>query len=123
MDFKREFFKYFQYWHWFVISSILFIGAAFFYIKTVPSKYQTSALIFIDKNQEDKTKIITISTDQKSNDDNVEDEIRLITSNDFLLKVVKSSNLTISNFEIVYKIQNKFINEVPFIITPTISND
>lgn len=123
MDFKREFFKYLQHWPWFVISFILFIGAAFFYIKTVPSKYQTSALIFIDKNQEDKTKIITISTDQKSNDDNVEDEIRLITSNDFLLKVVKSSNLTVSNFEIVYKIQNKFINEVPFIITPTVSND
>lgn len=123
MDYKKEFFKYFQYWPWIVASLIVFIGAAFFYIKTVPPKYQTSALIFIDKNEEDKTKIITISTDQKSNDDNVEDEIRLITSNDFLLKVVKSSNLIISNFEIVYKIQNKFINEVPFIVTPTISND
>jgi capsular exopolysaccharide synthesis family protein len=123
MDFKKEFFKYFQYWPWFVICLIVFISAAFFYIKTVPPKYQTSALIFIDKNQEDKTKIITISTDQKSNDDNVEDEIRLITSNDFLLKVVKSSNLTISNFEIVNKIQNKFMTEVPFIITPTISKD
>jgi capsular exopolysaccharide synthesis family protein len=123
MDFKKEFFKYFQYWPWFVLSLILCIGAAFYYIKTVPSTYQTSALIFIDKKKDDNNKIITISTDQKSKDDNLEDEIRLITSNDFLLNVVKSSNLNISYFEMVNKIQSKFVNEVPFIIIPTVSND
>ena len=82
MDFKKEFFKYFQYWPWFVICLIVFISAAFFYIKTVPPKYQTSALIFIDKNQEDKTKIITISTDQKSNDDNLLYRLLLHIMND-----------------------------------------
>jgi uncharacterized protein involved in exopolysaccharide biosynthesis len=110
MDFKKEFFKYFQYWPWFMVSLILCIGAAFYYIKTVPSTYQTSALIFIDKKKDDNTKIITISTDQKSKDDNLEDEIRLITSNDFLLNVVKSSNLNISYFEMVNKVQSKFVN-------------
>lgn len=123
MDFKKEFFKYFQYWPWFMVSLILCIGAAFFYIKTVPPTYETSALIFIDKKQEDKTKIITISTDQKSKDDDLEDEIRLITSNDFLLKVVNNSNLNISYFEKVYKIQGKYVNEVPFILKPTVSKD
>lgn len=123
MDFKKDFFKYFQYWPWFLFSLILFLGGAFYYIKTVPSKYQTSALIFIDKKQEDKTKIITISTDQKSKDDNLEDEIRLITSNDFLLNVVKTLNLNISYFENVYKIKSKYIGVVPFIVTPTVSND
>jgi capsular exopolysaccharide synthesis family protein len=123
MDFKKEFFKYFQYWPWFLVSLILFIGAAFYYLKTVTPTYQTSALIFIDKEQEKESKIITISTDQKSNEDNLEDEIRLITSNDFLLNVVKSTNLNISYFEKVYKLQGKFVSEVPFIIEPTISND
>ena len=123
MDFKKEFFKYFQYWPWFLVSLILFIGAAFYYLKTVPSTYQTSALIFIDKKQEDETKIITISTDQKSNEDNLEDEIRLITSNDFLLNVVKSTNLTISYYEKVYKIRGKYVSEIPFIVVPTISID
>jgi uncharacterized protein involved in exopolysaccharide biosynthesis len=123
MDFKKEFFKYFQYWPWFMVSLILCVGAAFFYIKTVTPSYQTSALIFIDKKQEDKTKIITISTDQKSKDDNLEDEIRLITSNDFLLNVVKTLNLNISYFENVYKIRSKYIGVVPFIVTPTVSND
>jgi capsular exopolysaccharide synthesis family protein len=123
MDFKKEFFKYFQYWPWFLLSLAICMSAAFYYIKTVPSKYQTSALIFIDKKQDDKSKIITISTDQKTNDDNLEDEIRLITSNDFLLKVVKSTNLNISYFEKVYKIDGKYVNQVPFIIIPTVSND
>lgn len=123
MDFKKEFFKYFQYWPWFLVSLIVFSGAAFYYLKSVAPTYQTSALIFIDKEKEDETKIITISTDQKSNEDNLEDEIRLITSNDFLLNVVKSTNLTISYYEKVYKIQGKFVTEIPFIIEPTISND
>lgn len=123
MDFKKEFFKYFQYWPWFLVSLILFLGAAFYYIKTAPSTYQTSALILIDKKQEENTKIITINTDQKKDEDNLEDEIRLITSNDFLLKVVKSSNLNVSYFEKVYKIKGEFVAAVPFIVTPTISKD
>lgn len=123
MDFKKEFFKYFQYWPWFVLSLILFLGAAIFYIKIVPPTYQTSALIFIDKKQEEQTKIITISTDQKRNEDNLEDEIRLITSNEFLLDVVKNTNLNISYFEKLYSIQSKIENEVPFILSPTVSNE
>ena len=123
MDFKKEFFKYFQYWPWFVISLMLCLGAAFVYIKTVPSSYQTSALLFIDKKQEDKSKIITTNTEEKSDEDNVQEEIRLITSNDFLMKVVKSTNLNISYFEKVYKVKGTAINTVPFIIKPTISKD
>jgi len=123
MDFKKEFFKYFQYWRWFLASLILFLGAAFYYIKTAQSTYQTSALILIDKKKEENNKIITISTDQKKDEDNLEDEIRLITSSDFLLKVVKSSSLNISYFEKVYKIKGEYINAVPFIVQPTISKD
>lgn len=123
MDFKKEFFKYFQYSPWFIISLMLCLGAAFVYIKTVPSSYQTSALLFIDKKQEDKSKIINTNTDEKSEKDNLEEEIRLITSNDFLLKVVNSMNLNISYFEKVYKVKGTAINIVPFIIKPTVSKD
>lgn len=123
MDFKKEFLKYFRYWPWFVLSLILCVGAAFIYIQIAPATYQTSALIFIDKKQEDKTKIITISTNQKNNEDNLEDEIRLITSNEFLLNVVKNLDLNISYFEKVYTIRNNIVNEVPFILKPTVSRD
>ena len=56
MDLKKEFFKYFQYWPWFLLSLIICLGAAFYYIKTVPSTYLTSALILIDKKEEENIK-------------------------------------------------------------------
>lgn len=123
MDLKKEFLKYVHYWPWFLLSLIVCVGAAFIFIKIVPPTYETSALIFIDKKQEDKTKIITITTNQKNDEDNLEEEIRLITSNEFLFDVVKNVNLNISYFEKVYSIQNNNVTEVPFILKLTVSND
>ncbi|SHH03516.1 exopolysaccharide transport family protein [Flavobacterium defluvii] len=123
MDFKKEFLKYLRYWPWFLLSLILCVGAAFIFIKIVPPTYQTSALIFIDKKQDDKNKIITISTDQKSNEANLDDEIRLITSNEFLMDVVKNMDLGVSYFEKVYTTQNNYVNKVPFILNLTVSRD
>ena len=123
MDFKKEFLKYLRYWPWFLLSLIICLGAAFCYIKIVPATYETSAVLFIDKEHDDETKIITISSDQKNNEDDVEDEIRLITSNEFLLKIIKNTNLNISYFEKLYTIDSKVVNTVPFLIEPTVSND
>ncbi|WP_289661598.1 GumC family protein [Flavobacterium panacagri] len=123
MDLKKEFLKYFQYWPWFLLSLIVFVGAAFIFIKIVPPTYETSATIFIDKKQEDQTKIITISTDKKSSEDKLDDEIRLMTSNEFLLGVVKSLNLNYAYYEKVFTVKNNFVNEVPFVLVPTVSND
>lgn len=99
------------------------MSAAFVFIKVVPSTYETSATIFIDKKQEDQNKIITISTDKKSNEDKLEDEIRLMTSNEFLLGVVKKLDLNFSYFEKVYTVQNNYVNAVPFVLIPTVSKD
>lgn len=99
------------------------MSAAFVFIKVVPSTYETSATIFIDKKQEDQNKIITISTDKKSNEDKLEDEIRLMTSNEFLLGVVKNLDLNFSYFEKVYTVQNNYVNAVPFVLIPTVSKD
>jgi capsular exopolysaccharide synthesis family protein len=126
MDFKNEFFKYFIHWKWFLLSLILCLGIAFYFIKTIPPTYETSALLFIDKKQEEKTKIISTSANtasESTKEENLEEELRLVTSNDFLMKVVRSTNLNISYFEEVYKIQGKYVNEVPFIVIPTVGND
>lgn len=122
MDLKKEFFKYFQYWPWFAVSLILSVSAAFFYIKTVLPVYQSTALINIDRKEEAKTKIITISTDQNDKEDDLEDEIMLITSNAFLLKVVNSLQLNIDYFEKGYLLDVN-VEEVPFVIKPLLSND
>lgn len=123
MDFKKEFLKYLQYWPWFLLSLIVFVGAAFIFIKVVPPTYETSASILIDKKQEDKTKVITISTDKTANEDNLEDEIRLMTSNEFLLDVVKNLDLNFSYYEKVYTVQNNYVNVTPFVLIPTVSKD
>lgn len=123
MDFKKEFLKYLQYWPWFLLSLIVFVGAAYIFIKVVPPTYETSASILIDKKQEDKTKVITISTDKTANEDNLEDEIRLMTSNEFLLDVVKNLNLNFSYYEKVYTVQNNYVNVTPFVLIPTVSKD
>lgn len=123
MDFKKEFFKYFQYWPWIMVSLILSVGAAFYYIKTVPPTYQTSALINIDKKQEEKAKINTFSkVDVEKKEVDLNDEILLVTSNDFLSKVVNSLHLNINYFEKGY-VQNKSINDVPFVINTVVSKD
>ncbi|MBA4318973.1 MAG: hypothetical protein C0412_11285, partial [Flavobacterium sp.] len=64
MDFKKEFFKYFQFWPWIMVSLILCVGGAFYFIKTVSPTYQTSALINIDKKQEENAKINTFSKEE-----------------------------------------------------------
>lgn len=123
MDFKKEFFKYFQYWPWIMVSLIVCIGAAFYFIKTVSPIYQTSALINIDKKLEENAKINTFGKeDVEKKEVDLNDEIVLVTSNDFLSKVVNSLQLNINYFEKTY-MQDKSINEVPFVINPTVSND
>lgn len=123
MDFKKEFFKYFQFWPWIMLSLILCVGAAFYYIKTVSPTYQTSALINIDKKQEEDAKIKTFTKeDFEKKEVDLNDEIMLVTSNDFLSKVVNSLQLNVNYFEKGH-MQNKSVNEVPFVIKTTVSNE
>lgn len=122
MDLKKEFFKYFQYWPWIMVSLILCVGAAYSFIKTVSPTYQTSALINIDKKNENAT----ISNLGKNHDEikeiDLKNEIMLITSKEFLLKVIDSLNLNVDYFEKGY-LQNKITNDAPFVINPIVSND
>lgn len=46
-----------------------------------------------------------------------------MTSNEFLLGVVKSLNLNYAYYEKVFTVKNNFVNEVPFVLIPTVSND
>lgn len=123
MDFKKEFFKYFHYWPWIMVSLILCVGAAFYYIKTASPTYQTTALINIDKEQEENAKINTFSKENvEKKEVNLNEEITLVTSNDFLSKVVNSLQLNINYFEKGY-MQNKSIDDAPFVINTIVSND
>ena len=54
MDFK----KFLKYWPWFVISLLLFMGSAYYYIGEVSPSYETSALINFDIVKEKEAEII-----------------------------------------------------------------
>jgi capsular exopolysaccharide synthesis family protein len=123
MDLKKEFFKYFQYWPWIMVSLILSVGAAYFFIKTATPTYQTEALINIDKKNEKNAIASTLSKEEdERKEDGLNKEMILITSNEFLLKVVDSLDLNINYSEKCY-LQNKIINDVPFVINTIVSND
>src|SRR6187402_1316063 len=123
MDFKKEFFKYFQYWPWIMLSLILCVGAAYTFIKTASPSYKTSTLVYIDKNQEKNAKINTFSKGQNEEDEiGLKDEIMLVTTNEILSEVVNSLHLNINYFEKGY-VNNKIINDAPFAITATVPND
>ncbi|MBK0368791.1 GumC family protein [Flavobacterium agrisoli] len=123
MDLKKTFLKYFHYWPWFLLSFIVFLTAAYAFIRITPPTYESTAVLFIDKLKDDKSKIITINNEIKSNEEKVENEIRLITSNEFLLDVVDQLNLNINYFEKVYLLDKGAFYQVPFVIEPTISAD
>jgi uncharacterized protein involved in exopolysaccharide biosynthesis len=123
MDFKKEFFKYLQFWPWFVLCVFLSVGAATFYLKIVAPVYQTTALININKEDDKKNQAIVLTDYSNSRDENpLAPEIMLIYSNDFLEKVVRSLNLNIDYFEKGY-VQSKVAEDVPFVIIPTIAAD
>jgi tyrosine-protein kinase Etk/Wzc len=122
MNFKNEFLKYLKYWPWFVLSLILFIGAAYYYIGAVSPTYETSALINIDTNKEKDAEIISTNTDKIDKEEVLEEEKMFISSNDFLTKVVTDLKLNIKYFEKGF-IENKVLYDIPFEFKTYIPND
>jgi capsular exopolysaccharide synthesis family protein len=123
MEFKKIFFKYFQFWPWIMASLILCVGPAFYFIKTVAPTYQSSALIKIDKNQGEDLKLNTFSKENvEKKEVDLNDEIQLVTSDNLLSQVVDSLKLNINYFEKGY-LQDKIINDAPFVINMIVSND
>lgn len=122
MDFKKEFFKYFQYWPWFLVSLIVFVGAAYYYIDAVSPSYETTAIINIDKKKEKESEILAINVVKKEKEEGLEDEKMFINSNYFLSKIVTDLKLNINYYEKGY-IQNKVLYDIPFVIKTNISDD
>ncbi|WP_418263489.1 polysaccharide biosynthesis tyrosine autokinase [Flavobacterium faecale] len=123
MDFKKEFLKYFQYWPWILVSLLLSVGAAYVFIKTADTTYQTAAVINIDKKQEESAKISPFSKDyEKKKEIDLQDEIALATSTDLLSKAVNNLNLNINYFE-KHFLHHKLSDDIPFVIHTNLPND
>ena len=118
MDFK----KFLKYWPWFVISLLLFMGSAYYYIGEVSPSYETSALINFDIVKEKEAEIINTEISKQVKKEGIEQEKMFITSNDFLYKIVTDLKLNINYFE-KGKLQNKVLYDVPFVVKPNMPSD
>ena len=108
-----EFFKYFFFWKYFVLSVIVFLCIAFITIRYTPKIYKTSAKIqILDKKQ--------TNLDMPSAEDlfstskiNLENEMEIIKSSSILEEVIENLNLNLF-VEGVGDIMESHVLEYPF---------
>ena len=116
-DLKKEFFKYFFYWKYFLLSLVFCLLAAFSYIKYTNSIYETTAKIKILDKKDSALEMPTAEDLFASSKINLENEKELLLSYPILKKVVAELNLNLSVYEqgdIQTSLRTK--EEYPFVI-------
>ncbi len=111
---KEEFKKYVRNWPWFVVTIVLFLSAAFIYLKYATVNYETTGKV---KILDDSSKAIELPGDIsslfESSKVNLENEIEVLKSHLLLERVTKSLNLNITYFE-EGNIKSKELWNTPF---------
>lgn len=116
-DLKKEFFKYFFYWKYFLLAIVLCLFTAFFYIKYTNNIYATTAKIKILDKKESALEMPTAEGLFSSSKINLENEKELIVSYPILKKVVKGLNLNLSVYELGdIQTSLRIKGEYPFVI-------
>lgn len=93
-DLKQEIFKYLPYWYWFVISVIISLTGAFFYLRYQNNVYESKTIIKLldDTNSDFKMPTNGVNFFLR-NKVNIENEKEIIKSNRLLEKVVNELQL------------------------------
>ncbi|MDC3130457.1 polysaccharide biosynthesis tyrosine autokinase [Bacteroidota bacterium] len=95
-DFKKEFFKYFYYWKFFVGSLIFSLLVSFTILRYTSKVYKASAKIKIIDRKDSSLEIATASELISKSKINLENEIEIIKSYPILSEVIKNKKLQIS---------------------------
>ena len=95
-DFKKEFFKYFYFWKYFVGVSFLFLIVAFLYLRYTSKVYSSAAKIKIIDKKESSLELPTASELFSNSKINLENEIEVIKSYPILSRVAENLSLYIS---------------------------
>ena len=121
-DLKKEFFKYFFFWKYFLVSILFFLFCAYIFNRYTPKVYDTTAKIqILDKKQSSME--MPSAEDLFSNSKiNLENEIEIIKSSPILERVIKNLDLNIY-FEGVGDIMSSQILSYPFKFTSKINTD
>lgn len=97
-DLKKEFFKYFFYWKYFLLAIVFCLFSAFLYVKYASSIYETTGKIKILDKKDSALEMPTAEDLFSSSKINLENEKELIISYPILKKVVEKLNLNLSVF-------------------------
>ncbi|NRD20830.1 polysaccharide biosynthesis tyrosine autokinase [Winogradskyella eckloniae] len=118
---KKEIQKYLQYWPWFILCVVLALVTGYMYLRYTPKVYTANAKIKILN----KTKGLELPSSafvfNRSNI-NLENEIEILKSYRIIENVVDRLDLTMRFYE-EGNVLTTEVNQLPFSITKTISND
>ena len=97
---KEEAFKYIRKWPWFIVTSFVFIVAAYFYLKYSPVVYETTGKIkVLDESSKGMELPKDLSSLFEGTKVNLENEIEVLKSYRLLYKVVEELELDIRYYE------------------------
>ena len=93
-DFKKEFFKYFSFWKYFLRFTILLLITAFIYLRYTPKVYTSTAKIKVLDKKESSLELPSAEDLFSHSKINLENEVEVLKSYPILEKVVRNLNLT-----------------------------
>ena len=98
LDLKKEFYKFFSYWPWFVLALFISLLSAYIYLRYTPRIYQTTAKIKI-LDESDGLELPTSAFIFQRSNINLENEVQILSSYIILERVVRKLNLNTTFYE------------------------
>lgn len=92
-------FKFMPYWPLFVVSMVLILFAAWFYVRTTPPQYEINASIMLKAEKEGRSDDVISSLDQLALSKIVDNEIEVLRSKTLVYDVVRRLHLYAQFFE------------------------
>jgi capsular exopolysaccharide synthesis family protein len=112
-DFVQEFFKYFFFWKYFLLSILVFFSIAYLVNRYSPKIFTTSAKIQILDKKQNNLEMPSAEDLFSSSKINLENDIEIIKSSSVLNEVIKNLNLNLF-VEEVGEIMESHVSDYPF---------
>lgn len=114
-DFKKELFYFLVYWKWFVTAMVVFLGVAYFYLKSSQDIFQSETQIQIIQENQGAAAFLLGQESFAGEQNSIENEIIILRSERILELVVEKLNLQTS----VYRENERALiwgDNIPFAI-------
>lgn len=101
-DFVALFFRYLNYWYYFVASVVLIVGLMFVYLKTLTPVYEVSASVIIDDQENSKSPGSMMDLENLgffSATNNFDNELEILQSRTLIKKAIVSTGFYINYYK------------------------